>query len=271
MTSTVPPAGDDGRSGIDRRGAERIALAVEGAVVLAAGVELPCTIHDVSEHGLGISVDPSARRGEGGRLHVRCGDKVWVSFRLPGKPQLFRAGARVCRVWCQDGLVEMGLGMQRISPQALEALAQAGYGADRRTSSRGQRRMARRDLERLLLRVADDVFPGVAATFENAALGGDVTQTGAFFRALVQIEAGKQDIAKRFVALAVPRLVSDYDAGAAPAIPVNWRFDHLVVAAAFCTACDLRESDAVVQKVVEELVIVASFKHLAPPLAAAGL
>jgi len=265
------PGNVDERSGSDRRRSLRVTLAVGGIVQLAGGAELPCIIHDVSEHGIGITIDPSACRGAGSRVLVRCGDKVRLSFRVPGQQQMLRAGARVCRVWCQNAVVEMGLLVRRVNPQVLEALSRAGFEIDRRAPARGTRRASRHDLERLLHRVAGDVFPRLAASFEAAATADDAIRAGAFFRALVQIDAGKHDIAQRFVALALPRVVLDGDGAAAGTTPVCWRFDHRALAAAFCTACDLRDDGRDVRDVVEELVIAASFKHLAPPLATAAL
>lgn len=264
---------DDTSSSSDRRQEPRIALALEGRIHLDPRNSLPCTVHDVSEHGIGISHDPrTGLLGSGTRLGVRCGDRIVLSFRLPGPERLrVRAGARVRRVWCHGGIVEMGLELKQVNPQVLAALAQSSRDCDPGSTTQRTRCMSPQDLEVQLRRVAADTFPKIADRLETAAHSGDMSASGTFFRALVQIEADKDQIAENFVARARRRLMPDLDDTAPRDKPLPLRFDQSALAAAFVGACQFREEDHRVQQVVEELVSAAGFRYLAPPLAVASL
>lgn len=232
---------------------------------------LECVVHDVSEYGIGITIASSSAQHLGGRFQVRHGDKVRLSFQTPGHDRVVRANVHVCRIWCQDGVVEIGLAVKRINPQALEALAGTSPGANAGGPLRRARNTSSRELIDLLRRVADEVFPLIFDRLETVANADDTADSANYFRALVQIMAAKQDIVERFVTLTLPQLVPNYDKGVPDTMRVPWHFDQMQVASAFSMACGLYQSDVEVKQIVENLVISVSFKHLAPPLMAASL
>ncbi len=263
----------DSRTNSDRRCVSRISLSLPGQIQLANDARLACTVHDISESGIGVTHDPRLETKQAGnRLHVRCGDKVQLSFQLPGENRLVRARARVHRVWCRNGAVEMGLEVSQVNPAALQTLAEAVRAHGRRPEvDRRLRSMAPRELDRLLQVVADETFPHIAEQLETSAQELTGETSSIFFRALVQIEADKQNIARRFVRIARKRLMPDLDDDALPDAPRPLHFDQVELACAFSRACDFRDGDAPVREVVEQLVMAAGFRHLAPPLSTSSL
>lgn len=255
----------------DRRKEPRIALAIHGLVVLAGDTRVPCTVHDVSEHGIGISIDPEAvtERGDT-RLRVRCGDNVTLCFRVPGAQHIMRAGVKVRRVWCCNGTVEMGLDVRRVNREALQLLARVAERQSRRAPDR-RRTMKPSDLDVTLRRIAAETFPRIAGRLETSA--NDVTRsdTGTVFRALVRIETGRDDIAERFVTLARRRLMPELHESAPSDRPQPLQFDHVALADAFTQACELKESDSHVRDVVQALIVASGFRRLAPSLPTASL